>query len=63
MYVNVNNGERLDFGETAKTTTRRRFLGAISFLYHHDNVNAYADPGIFVGFGGGGGSPNDRKKL
>ena len=38
MYVNVNKGERLDFGETVKTATRRRFLGAISFLYHHDNV-------------------------
>ena len=54
MYVNVNNGERLDSGETAKTTTRRRFLGAISFLYHHDNVYTCADPGIFVGFGGEG---------
>ena len=54
MYVNVNNGERLDFGETAKTTTRRRFLGAISFLYHHDNVYTCADPGIIVGFDGGG---------
>ena len=52
MYV--NNGECLDFGETAKTTTHRRFLGAISFLYHHDNVYTCADPGIFVGVGGGG---------
>ena len=32
----------------------RRFLGAISFLYHHDNVYPCADSGIFVGFGGGG---------
>ena len=55
MYVNVNNGDHLDFGETAKTTTRRRFLGVISFLYHHDNVYTCADPGIFVGFGGGVG--------
>ena len=63
MYVIVNNGERLDFGETAKTTTIRRFLGAISFLYRHDNVYPCADPGIFVrwvgvggwGVGGGGG--------
>ena len=56
MYVNVNNGERLDFGETVKTTIQRRFLGAISFLYHHDNVYTCADPGVFVGFGAGGGS-------
>ena len=38
----------------------RRFLGAISFLYHHDNVYPCADPGNFVGFGRGGGpSPTD----
>ena len=55
MYVNVNNGERLDSDETAMPMTRRRFLGAISLLYHHDNVYTCADPGIFVGFGGGGG--------
>ena len=52
MYVNVNNGERLGFGETAR---HRRFLGAISFLNHHDNVYTCADTGIFVGFGGGRG--------
>ena len=62
MYVNVNNGERPDFGETAKTTTSRRFLGAISLLYRHDNVYPCADPGIFV-VGGGGGGLTDRKKL
>ena len=55
MYVNVNDGERLDSGETAKTTTRRRFLGEISFLYRHDNVYTCPGPGIFVGSGGGGG--------
>ena len=33
----------------------KRFKGAISFLYHHDNVYPRADPGIFVGFGGGRG--------
>ena len=60
MYINVNNGERLDFGETAKITIRRRFLGSISFLYHNDNV--YADPGIFVGFGGGGGGGGGESK-
>ena len=54
MYVNVNNGERLDSDETAMTMTRRRFLGAISLLYHHDKVYTCADPGIFVGLGGGG---------
>ena len=37
----------------------RRFLGAISFLYHHDNVYPCADPGNFVGFGGGGWSKPD----
>ena len=36
MYVNVNNGERPDFGETAKTTTRRllqRYFGSVDILY------------------------------
>ena len=62
MYVKVNSGEPLDFGETAKTTTRRRFLAAISSLFHYDNVYTCVDPGIFVGFGEGGPCPNDRKK-
>ena len=62
MYVNVNNGERSDFVETAKTTTSRRFLGAISFLYRHDNVYPCADPGIFGVRGWVGGiGPTDRK--
>ena len=41
----------------------RRFSGAISFLYHHDNLYPRADPGIFIGFGGGrgGGSPVTKK--
>ena len=58
MYVNVNNSERLDFVETSKTTTRRRILG----LYHHDNVYTCADPGIIVGFGGGGGYTPERQE-
>ena len=36
MYVNVNNGERPDFGKTAKTTTRRvlqRNLHYVDILY------------------------------
>ena len=36
MYVNVNNGERLDLGETAKTTTRRvmqRYFDYVDILY------------------------------
>ena len=36
MYVNVNNGERPDFGETAKTTTRRvlqRYFDYVDILY------------------------------
>ena len=63
MYVNENNGERLEFRETAKTTTRRSILGAIWFLYHNDNVYKCADPGIFVVVRWGGPSPNDREKL
>ena len=64
MYV--NNGERLDFGETATTTTRRRVLGAISFLYHHDSyiharIQAFSSG--LAGGGGGGPRPNCRKKL
>ena len=62
MYVNVNTGERLDFDETAKTTTNRRIFGAISFLYHHDNVYTCADPEFSSGLAEGGGpSPNGRK--
>ena len=68
MYVNVNNGERLNFGETAKTSTRRRFSGVILFLYHHDNLYIHArredfSLGLAGGGGGGGPSPNDRKKA
>ena len=45
----------------------RRFLGAISFLYHHDNVHPCVDPGNFCrvwqcvwgGGGSGGPSPTD----
>ena len=36
MYVNVNNGERPDFGVTAKTTTRRvmqRYFDYVDILY------------------------------
>ena len=36
MFVNVNNGERPDFGETAKTTTRRvlqRYFDYVDILY------------------------------
>ena len=36
MYVNVNNGVRPDFGETAKTTTRRvleRYFDYVDNLY------------------------------
>ena len=32
MYANVNNGERPDFGETAKTTTRRVLQGYFDFV-------------------------------
>ena len=53
MYVNVNNGERPVLGETTKTTTSRRFLGALSFLYRHDNVYPCADPGVLSGVGWG----------
>ena len=49
---------RPDFGETAKTT-----IGAISFLYRHDNVYPCADPGIFVVGGGGGQARLTRKNL
>ena len=56
MYVNVNNGERLNFGETAKTSTRRRFSGVILFLYHHDNLYIHARREDFsLGLAGGGG--------
>ena len=42
----------------------RRFLGAISFLYHHDNVYPCADLGNFRRFGGEGGpSPTDCNKA
>ena len=43
MYVNVNNGERPDFGETAKTTTRRvlqRNFDYVDILYLHNKVNS-----------------------
>ena len=36
MFVNVNNGERPDFGKTAKTTTRRvmqRYFDYVDILY------------------------------
>ena len=36
MYVNVNNDERPDFGETAKTTTRtvlQRYFDYVDILY------------------------------
>ena len=36
MYVKVNNGERPDFGEIAKTTTRRvqqRYFDYVNILY------------------------------
>ena len=36
MYVNVNNGESPDFGETAKKTTRRvlqRYFDYVDILY------------------------------
>ena len=36
MYVNVNNGERPDFGETAKTKTRtvmQRYFDYVDILY------------------------------
>ena len=36
MYVNENNGERPDFGETAKTTPRRvlqRYFDYVDILY------------------------------
>ena len=61
MYLNVNNCKRLDFGETAKTTTRKRFLGAIAFLYRNDNVYMHAriqelSSGL-AGGGGGGSKP------
>ena len=32
MYVNVNNGERPDFGETAKTTTCRVLEGYFDYV-------------------------------
>ena len=32
----------------------RRFLGAISFLYHHNTIIHARMQEIFVGFGGGG---------
>ena len=44
----------------------RRFLGALSFLSHHDNVYPCAYPGNFRRFlrwGGGGPSPTDWKKA
>ena len=38
----------------------RRFLGAISFLYHHDNGSRKFSSGFAVRWGGGGGpSPTD----
>ena len=37
MYVNVNNDEVLEFGETAKITTSRSNLGAISLIYRFEN--------------------------
>ena len=42
----------------------RRFLGAISFLYHNDNVYPCVDPGNFrlVWWWGGGGSKPDWLK-
>ena len=43
----------------------RRFLGAISFLYHHDDVYPCADPGNFRRvwrWGGGGSKPDWLKK-
>ena len=40
----------------------RRFLGAISFLYHHDNVYPCADPGNFRRVWRGGGSKPDLLK-
>ena len=36
MYVNVNNGERPEFGETAKTTTSRvlqRYFDYVDILF------------------------------
>ena len=63
MYVNVNNGERLNFGETAKTSTRRRFSGVILFLYHHDNLYIHARREDFsLGLAGGGGSKPKRQE-
>ena len=45
----------------------RRFLGAVSFLSHHDNVYPCAYPGIFrrvLRWGGGGGLARlTEKKL
>ena len=41
MYVDVNNAERPDFGETAKTTTRRvlqRYFDYVDILYLHNKV-------------------------
>ena len=41
----------------------RRFLGAISFLYHHGNIYPRADPGNFRRvwrWGGGGGKVQAR---
>ena len=59
MYVNVNNGERPDFGEDNDKLIRFLHVGAISFLYRHDNVYPCAGPGIFVVGGGGGGERPD----
>ena len=41
MYVNVNNGERPDFGETAKTTTSRvlqRYFDYVEILFLQYNL-------------------------
>ena len=41
----------------------RRFLGAISFLYHHDYVYPCVDPGNFVGYGSGAGGRGVQARL
>ena len=59
MYVNVNNGEHLDFGETAKTTSRRRFLGATTTItYIHERIQEFSS-----GLTGGGSKPEWQEKF
>ena len=41
MYVNVNNGERPDFGETAKTTSRRLLQRYFAIIFTNNIKKCY----------------------